>query len=100
MNILAIGSHPDDIEYGCGGTLLKYAQKGHHVYLFIATQGQAGGNSDIRYQEQLHSIEILGAKEVFWGGCGYPDSVKPGTDYQAGGGHPTDKAQLYFCTFS
>ena len=22
MNILAIGAHPDDIEYGCGGTLL------------------------------------------------------------------------------
>ena len=23
MNVLAIGAHPDDIEYGCGGTLLK-----------------------------------------------------------------------------
>ncbi len=29
MRILAIGAHPDDIEAGCGGTLLKYAQKGH-----------------------------------------------------------------------
>jgi UDP-GlcNAc:undecaprenyl-phosphate GlcNAc-1-phosphate transferase len=25
MNILAIGAHPDDIEFGCGGTLLKYS---------------------------------------------------------------------------
>ncbi|MBU0634939.1 MAG: PIG-L family deacetylase, partial [Candidatus Omnitrophica bacterium] len=25
FNILAIGAHPDDIEFGCGGTLLKYA---------------------------------------------------------------------------
>ena len=28
MNILAIGAHPDDIEYGCGGTLLKYKKQG------------------------------------------------------------------------
>ncbi len=31
MNILAIGAHPDDIEFGCGGTLAKYAQKGHNI---------------------------------------------------------------------
>lgn len=29
MNILAIGAHPDDIEFGCGGTLLKYSKAGH-----------------------------------------------------------------------
>jgi hypothetical protein len=23
MNILAIGAHPDDIEYGCAGTLIN-----------------------------------------------------------------------------
>ncbi len=33
MRILAIGAHPDDIEAGCGGTLLKYAQKGHRIFL-------------------------------------------------------------------
>lgn len=75
MNILAIGSHPDDIEYGCGGTLLKYANHGHDVYLFIATHGHAGGDPDTRYQEQLRSVEILGAKEVFWGG--YMDTQVP-----------------------
>ena len=26
VNILAIGAHPDDIEFGCGGTLTKYAR--------------------------------------------------------------------------
>ena len=31
MNILAIGAHPDDIEFGCGGTLIKYADGGHRV---------------------------------------------------------------------
>lgn len=67
MNILAIGSHPDDIEYGCGGTLIKYARQGHGIYLFVATHGGYGGNPDIRYREQLRSAEILGVQNVFWG---------------------------------
>ena len=28
MNILAIGAHPDDIEFGCGGTLANTPKKG------------------------------------------------------------------------
>ena len=40
MNILAIGPHPDDIEIGCGGTLIKYSQKGHNVFLLIITKGE------------------------------------------------------------
>ena len=75
MNILAIGSHPDDIEYGCGGTLLKYARQGHNVYLYVATQGHAGGDADTRHEEQLRSIEIMGAKDIFWGG--YIDTEIP-----------------------
>ncbi|HUU50519.1 MAG TPA: PIG-L family deacetylase, partial [Nitrospinota bacterium] len=35
MNILALGAHPDDLEYGCGGTLIKYSTAGHNVYLLI-----------------------------------------------------------------
>ena len=34
MNILALGSHPDDIEVFCAGTLLKYKKQGHRVYRF------------------------------------------------------------------
>jgi LmbE family N-acetylglucosaminyl deacetylase len=33
MNILAIGAHPDDIELGCGGTLLKASRQGHNVFM-------------------------------------------------------------------
>ena len=68
MNILAIGSHPDDIEYGCGGTLLSYAQNGHNVYLMVMTEGTMGGQGHIRRREQQRSAELIGAKEVFWGG--------------------------------
>ena len=42
MNILAIGAHPDDIEYGCGGALIKYSRLGHQVNLLIMTKGEVG----------------------------------------------------------
>ena len=74
MNILAIGAHPDDIEYGCGGTLTKYTKK-HAVYLYVATKGEAGGDPAAREREQEKSAEIMGARDVFWGG--YQDTEVP-----------------------
>lgn len=68
MNILAIGAHPDDIEYGCGGTLIKYAQRGDNVYLLVMTDGALGTKPDIRREEQQEAARLLSAKEVFWGG--------------------------------
>ncbi|MBU0605084.1 MAG: PIG-L family deacetylase [Candidatus Omnitrophica bacterium] len=68
MNILAIGAHPDDIEIGCGGTLIKYAASGHKVYLLVLSDGSFGGEADVRRQEQLKAMKIMGAKNVFWGG--------------------------------
>jgi LmbE family N-acetylglucosaminyl deacetylase len=68
MNILAIGPHPDDIEIGCAGTLIKYAEKGHNVFFLLITKGEMGGEAGVRYDEQLKSAEIIGVKEVFWGG--------------------------------
>lgn len=67
MNILAIGPHPDDVEFGCGGSLIKYAQKGHNVYLLILTMGDIGGNPDIRKKEQEDAAQFMKAKQVFWG---------------------------------
>lgn len=69
MNILAIGAHPDDIEFGCGGTLLKYGyQEGNNVYLLILTDGSFGGDPDVRRGEQKVSADFMKAKELFWGG--------------------------------
>jgi LmbE family N-acetylglucosaminyl deacetylase len=75
MNVLAIGAHPDDIEYGCGGTLTKYAQKGHAVHLFVASDGGLGGDRALRRREQEESAIILGVSKVFWGG--YDDTEVP-----------------------
>ena len=67
MNILAIGAHPDDIEFGCGGSLIKYADRGHHLFLLIMTEGGLGAPKRIRKAEQLDAQEILGIRRIFWG---------------------------------
>jgi len=75
VNVLAIGAHPDDIEYGCGGTLTQYAQKGHDVFLFVATDGALGGDGSVRRGEQDDSKLVMGARQVFWGN--YKDTEVP-----------------------
>jgi len=75
MNILAIGAHPDDIEYGCAGTLIKYAERGHQIYLMVLTEGQEGGSSEIRKQEQENAAELMSVQKIFWGG--YHDTQLP-----------------------
>lgn len=69
MNILALGAHPDDIEYGCGGTFLKFARKGENIYFMILTKGEFGGNPEVRRREQEQAMKMLGVKKIFWGGC-------------------------------
>lgn len=69
MNILALGAHPDDIEYGCGGTLLKLAKNGADIYFMVLTKGEFGGDPDIRQKEQEEAMKLMSVKEVYWGGC-------------------------------
>jgi len=69
MKILAIGAHPDDIEFGCGGTLVSYAKAGHELYLLVMTEGhKGGGTSSLRKREQEAAASLLKPKELFWGG--------------------------------
>jgi LmbE family N-acetylglucosaminyl deacetylase len=44
MNVLAVFSHPDDIELMCAGTLLKYKKSGHKIYIVMVTSGNQGSN--------------------------------------------------------
>lgn len=39
---LAIGAHPDDVEFGCGGTLAKWAAQGCVVHHLVCTDGSKG----------------------------------------------------------
>lgn len=75
MRILALGCHPDDIEFGCGGTLIKYARAGHTIYMMIMTEGDAGGDAELRRREQQAAAELLHCEKLFWGG--YRDTELP-----------------------
>jgi LmbE family N-acetylglucosaminyl deacetylase len=66
-SILAVGAHPDDIEIGCGGSLIKYAQNGFDVFLLVLTMGAIGGDPEVRKREQEEAALFMGAKQVFWG---------------------------------
>lgn len=65
--ILTIGVHPDDIEFSCGGTIIKYTQRDHRLFLHIMTEVGLGANTATRTSEQEASRAVLGAEDIFWG---------------------------------
>jgi LmbE family N-acetylglucosaminyl deacetylase len=77
--VIALGAHPDDIEIGCSGTLLAYADRGAEIYLYIASEGQRGGEPGVRRKEAERAAEKLGVREIFWGGftdCEIPAGIE------------------------
>ena len=78
---LAIGAHPDDVEFGCGGTLAKWAAAGCVVHHLVCTDGSKGTwdpHADTaalvvtRQREQRSAASALGATgEVVF--LGWPD---------------------------
>lgn len=68
MNILAIGAHFDDVELGCGGTLVKHAQNRDKVIIYVATpSGYSNYNNKLvrsgklAYREGKEAARVLGA---------------------------------------
>jgi LmbE family N-acetylglucosaminyl deacetylase len=77
MKVLAIGAHPDDLEFLCTGTLAKYKRLGHEVAMASATNGEVGSATlakaaiaAVRRGEAEASAAVIGA-EFHW--IGYPD---------------------------
>lgn len=65
MNILAIGSHPDDIEIGCFATLAKHKMDGDNIFGIIITKGEIGGNTDVRQREAISAAKVIGMELIF-----------------------------------
>lgn len=63
LDILAFGSHPDDVELGCGATIAKEIASGKKVGIVDLTRGELGtrGTAEIRDQEAANAAQILGA---------------------------------------
>ncbi|MBO98096.1 MAG: bacillithiol biosynthesis deacetylase BshB1 [Flavobacteriales bacterium] len=62
LDILAFGAHPDDVELGCGGTIIKEVENGKKVGIIDLTLGELGtrGNVEKRKQESKKANKILG----------------------------------------
>ncbi len=78
---LAVGAHPDDVEFGCGGTLAKWAAAGCSVHHLVCTDGSKGSwdpDEDVallvatrRDEQRAASRAVGGAGDVVF--CGWTD---------------------------
>ncbi|MDJ0814980.1 MAG: PIG-L deacetylase family protein [Desulfobacterales bacterium] len=75
--ILAVSAHPDDETLFAGGTLAKWSEAGHNVYILETTRGEGGevGEPALTTQENLgpfrerevrKAAEALGAREIYF----------------------------------
>lgn len=75
MNVLAVGAHPDDIELGCGATLLAHRRRGDRVTMLVMTTGERGPQDrSSRIDEQRDAANLIGAA-LIWGG--FEDGAVP-----------------------
>lgn len=60
MSVVALGAHPDDVEFGCSGALTKYRlEEDCPVQILTLTKGELIAPKDIRMREAQQSAKIL-----------------------------------------
>ncbi len=72
LKIIMAGGHPGDAEYGCGGTIARFSQRGHEVVLLHLNDGawprdKGGAPSDVRRAEAAKAAALLKAHVVYAG---------------------------------
>ena len=87
---LAVTAHPDDVDFGAGGTVMALVKAGVQVTFCICTDGDAGGFDDstdrseipaIRRAEQTSAAAVYGVTDVRF--LGYQDGyLVPNHDLQ------------------
>jgi LmbE family N-acetylglucosaminyl deacetylase len=79
---LVVVAHPDDLDFGAGGTLARWTDAGIEVSYCIVTDGDAGGFDPdvprdqiggIRQAEQRAAAKELGVEDLTF--LGYPDGA-------------------------
>lgn len=79
MKILVITAHPDDVDFGAGGTVATWVVEGNEVEYCLVTDGQAGGSDNtvtrdevaaLRRREQTAAANMLGVTKLHW--LGFP----------------------------
>ncbi len=77
--VLVVTAHPDDVDFGAGGTIAGWTEQGIEVHYCILTNGDQGGFDDtprdqmgpLRQREQRAAADVLGVKTVEF--LGHPD---------------------------
>ncbi len=78
--VLVVTAHPDDVDFGAGGSVALWVKAGAEVAYCVATDGDAGGSdrsasraevARLRRREQQAAAAELGVSEVVF--LGYPD---------------------------
>ncbi|MSQ32854.1 MAG: PIG-L family deacetylase [Dehalococcoidia bacterium] len=78
--VLVVFAHPDDAEFGCSGTVARWAAQGAEVVYVMCTNGDKGSEDPtltspelarIREAEEREACRILGVKELVC--LGFPD---------------------------
>jgi LmbE family N-acetylglucosaminyl deacetylase len=73
LKVIVTGGHPGDPEFGCGGTVARYAELGHEVVLLYLNDGEwppdrsPGGSDGRRARETAKACEILRARPLYAG---------------------------------
>ena len=82
VKVLVVVAHPDDVDFGSGGTVATWIAEGHEVVYCLVTDGQAGGSDNTvtreqvaqtRRLEQTAAAKILGVTELHW--LGFQDGA-------------------------
>ena len=72
QRVLCVFAHPDDVDFGSGGTVARWVEEGLEVAYLLVTRGDAGGFDHtprdkmpaLREAEQRSAAAVLGVKEV------------------------------------
>jgi len=84
--VMVIGAHPDDPEFGCAGTVVKWAEGGRSITYVLLTSGDKGSAdpdmvpgklADLREHEQQAAARELGVEQVVF--MRYPDGLLENT---------------------
>ncbi len=71
--ILVISPHPDDVDFGCSGTIAKWSRRGMEIVYVICTSGDKGTDDPqmrpealaaVREEEQQAAAEVAGVRDV------------------------------------
>jgi LmbE family N-acetylglucosaminyl deacetylase len=84
--VMVIAAHPDDPEFGCAGTIVKWAQAGRTITYVLLTSGDKGSHDPdlrpgrlaaLREEEQRAAAQELGVEQVIF--LRYPDGLLENT---------------------